>query len=37
MAGRTREELLTLGNTLGLEIPLTDTVNDTHSESRTAG
>ena len=37
MAGRTREELLTLGNTLGLQIPLTDTAKDKSSESRTPG
>jgi PAS domain S-box-containing protein len=37
MAGRTREELLKLGNTLGLQITLTDKVNDTRSESRSPG
>jgi len=37
MAGRTREELLKLGNTLGLQRTIIDTVNDKNFESRTPG
>jgi PAS domain S-box-containing protein len=37
MAGRTREELLTLGNTLGLQRTIIDTVNDKNFESRIPG
>jgi len=37
MAGRTREELLTLGNTLGLQRTITDKAHDKNFESRTPG
>jgi two-component system, cell cycle sensor histidine kinase and response regulator CckA len=37
MAGRTREELLRLGNTLGLQSTITDIVHDKNFESRTPG